>query len=51
MPLARIWELLGAEPVKFGEAVTQIDEALKKKIRVLTQQRLEELRDDPGASS
>jgi DNA-binding transcriptional MerR regulator len=51
MPLARLWELLGAEPGKSGEAVTQIDEALKKKIRELTQQRLEELRDHPGASS
>jgi len=39
VPLARIRELLDAEPGEFGEAVTQIDEALKKKIRELTQHR------------
>ncbi len=39
VPLARIRELLDAEPGEFGEAVTQIDEALKQKIRELTQHR------------
>ena len=39
VPLARIRELLDARPGEFGEAITQIDEALKKKIRELTQHR------------
>jgi DNA-binding transcriptional MerR regulator len=39
VPLARIRELLDAEPGEFGEAVTQIDEALRKKIRELAQHR------------
>jgi DNA-binding transcriptional MerR regulator len=39
VPLARIRELLDAEPGEFAKAVTQIDEALKKKIRELTQHR------------
>jgi DNA-binding transcriptional MerR regulator len=39
VPLARIRELLDAEPDEFGAAVVQIDEALKKKIRELTQHR------------
>jgi DNA-binding transcriptional MerR regulator len=39
VPLARIGELLDAEPAEFGEAITQIDEALKQKIRELTQHR------------
>ncbi len=39
VPLARISELLGAGPGEFGEAITQIDEALKKRIRELTQHR------------
>jgi DNA-binding transcriptional MerR regulator len=39
VPLARIGELLDAEPGEFGAAITQIDEALKKKIRELTQHR------------
>jgi hypothetical protein len=40
MPLARIRVLLDAGPGEFGEAVTQVDEALKKKTR-----------DHPGASA
>jgi DNA-binding transcriptional MerR regulator len=40
MPLDRIRVLLDAEPGEFGEAVTQVDEALKKK----------KTRDHPGAS-
>jgi DNA-binding transcriptional MerR regulator len=39
VPLARIRELLDSEPGEFRDAVTQIDEALKKKIRELTQHR------------
>jgi DNA-binding transcriptional MerR regulator len=39
VPLARISELLDAEPPEFGEAATQIDAALKRKIRELTQHR------------
>ena len=39
VPLARISELLGAEPAEFAGAITQIDQALKKKIRELTQHR------------
>ncbi len=39
VPLARIQELLGAEPAEFGEAVTQIDAVLKRKILELTQHR------------
>jgi DNA-binding transcriptional MerR regulator len=39
VPLARIRDLLDAEPGEFGDAVTQIDETLKKKIRELTQHR------------
>jgi hypothetical protein len=41
MALARIRVLLDAEPGEFGEAVTQVDEALKKK----------KTRDHPGASA
>jgi hypothetical protein len=33
MALARIRVLLDAKPGEFGEAVTQVDEALKKKTR------------------
>jgi DNA-binding transcriptional MerR regulator len=40
MALARIRVLLDAEPGEFGEAVTQVDEALKKKTR-----------DHPGAAA
>jgi hypothetical protein len=40
MPLDRIRVLLDAEPGEFGEAVTQVDEALKKKTR-----------DHPGAAT
>jgi DNA-binding transcriptional MerR regulator/RimJ/RimL family protein N-acetyltransferase len=39
VPLARISELLDAEPGEFAGAITQIDQALKKKIRELTQHR------------
>ena len=39
VPLARIQELLDAEPGAFAEAIGQIDEALKKKIRDLNQHR------------
>ncbi len=39
VPLARIRELLDAGPGEFGEAVTQIDETLRKRIRELTQHR------------
>ncbi|HEX9355310.1 MAG TPA: MerR family transcriptional regulator, partial [Streptosporangiaceae bacterium] len=39
VPLARISELLDAEPAEFAGAITQIDQALKKKIRELTQHR------------
>jgi DNA-binding transcriptional MerR regulator len=40
MPLARSRVLLDAEPGEFGEAVTQVDQALKKKTR-----------DHPGAAT
>jgi DNA-binding transcriptional MerR regulator len=39
VPLARIEELLNAQPEEFTEAITHIDEALRKKIRDLTQHR------------
>jgi DNA-binding transcriptional MerR regulator len=39
VPLARIQELLDAEPAEFAGAVTEIDAALKKKIRELTEHR------------
>ncbi len=39
VPLARIQELLDAGPAEFTGAVSQIDQALKKKIRELTQHR------------
>jgi DNA-binding transcriptional MerR regulator len=39
VPLARIGELLGAGPGEFRAAITQIDEALEKKIREFTQHR------------
>jgi DNA-binding transcriptional MerR regulator len=39
VPLARIQDLLGADPAEFTSAVTQIDEALKQKIHELTQHR------------
>ena len=39
VPLARVQELLGAEPAQFAGAITQIDQALKEKIRELTQHR------------
>lgn len=39
VPLARVQELLDAEPREFGDAVTQIDEALKARILELTQHR------------
>ncbi len=39
VPLARIQALLDAEPAEFAGAVTQIDEALKQRIRELTQHR------------
>lgn len=39
VPLARIQELLDAGPAEFTGAVSQIDEALKRKIRELTQHR------------
>jgi DNA-binding transcriptional MerR regulator len=39
VPLARIEELLGASPGEFAAAITQIDAALRQKIRDLTQSR------------
>lgn len=39
VPLARIEELLNASPEKFSAAVTEIDAALKQKIRELTRSR------------
>lgn len=39
VPLARIRELLKAQPEEFAEAIALIDEALKKKIRDLTRHR------------
>ena len=39
VPLARISELLDAEPAEFAGAITQIDQALKKKIREITEHR------------
>ena len=39
VPLARVQELLSAEPAEFADSITQIDESLKKKIRELTQHR------------
>jgi DNA-binding transcriptional MerR regulator len=39
VPLARIEELLNAEPAQFSQAIAQIDEALTAKIRDLTDHR------------
>jgi DNA-binding transcriptional MerR regulator len=39
VPLARIQELLSAGPAEFTEAISEIDQALKRKIRELTQHR------------
>jgi DNA-binding transcriptional MerR regulator len=39
VPLARIQELLSADPAEFTGAIAEIDEALKQKIRELTQHR------------
>jgi DNA-binding transcriptional MerR regulator len=39
VPLARIQELLSAEPEEFSQAVTQIDKALQQKIREFTRHR------------
>ena len=39
VPLARVQQLLGAEPAEFAGAITQIDQALEEKIRELTQHR------------
>lgn len=39
VPLARIHELLSAEPADFSKALKQIDKTLQKKIRELTQHR------------
>jgi DNA-binding transcriptional MerR regulator len=39
VPLARIEELLSAQPGEFAEAIAQIDESLRKKIRDFTQHR------------
>jgi DNA-binding transcriptional MerR regulator len=39
VPLARIQELLSADPAEFTGAIAEIDEALKHKIRELTQHR------------
>ncbi len=39
VPLARIKELISAPPGEFSDAIAQIDEALKKKIRDLTRDR------------
>ncbi len=40
MPLARVRELLDAEPEPFSQAITEIDEALCARIRALEEQRL-----------
>jgi DNA-binding transcriptional MerR regulator len=39
VPLSRVQQLLGAQPAEFSAAVTQIDKALRQKIRELTQHR------------
>jgi DNA-binding transcriptional MerR regulator len=39
VPLARIEELFGADPAEFAAAITDIDEALKQRIRELTRHR------------
>jgi DNA-binding transcriptional MerR regulator len=39
VPLARVGELLDAEPSRFSEAITEIDKALTERIRDLEQQR------------
>ncbi len=39
VPLARIQELLTADPAEFSDAIAEIDQALKRKIRELTQHR------------
>lgn len=39
VPLARIQVLLGAEPEQFAQGIAQIDQALRKRIRDLQQQR------------
>ena len=39
VPLARIQALLGAEPEQFAQGIAQIDEALRRRIRDLQQQR------------
>jgi DNA-binding transcriptional MerR regulator len=39
VPLARIEELLSASPGEFSAAITQVDEALRRKIRDLTRSR------------
>lgn len=39
VPLARIEELMGADPGEFATAITQIDAALKQRIRELTRHR------------
>ena len=39
VPLARIQELLSAEPEEFSEAITQIDKALQRRIRELNRHR------------
>lgn len=39
VPLSRVRELLGASPERFAEAVAEIDEALRARIRELAEQR------------
>ncbi len=39
VPLARVQELLGAEPAEFSEAIAEIDKTLQRKIRELTRHR------------
>jgi len=39
VPLARIQALLGAEPEQFAQAIAQVDQALRRRIRDLEQQR------------
>ena len=39
VPMARIQELLNAQPAEFGAAITQIDAALEQKVRDLSEHR------------
>jgi DNA-binding transcriptional MerR regulator len=39
VPLARVQDLLGADPAEFAAAIAEIDQALREKIRDLTRHR------------